>query len=82
MTLADSHVKELLKEGAMKAGTPPSGSDWRIAPDAIAAAKARAEAYIRGLGEEGARSAAGRRQSTLKPEDVQGGGAGAETGPM
>lgn len=72
MVLADTHVKELLKEGAAKAGAPPSGSDWRISPDAITAAKAKAEEYIRGLGESGARSAAGRKQSTLKPEDVSG----------
>lgn len=70
MTLADSHVKALLKEGAARSGTPPSGSDWRISPDGIEAAKNKAEDFLRALGESAARSAATRRQSTLKDVDM------------
>ena len=43
MTLADSHVKALLKEGTSRAGAPPSGSEWRVSPEAIEAAKGKAE---------------------------------------
>ncbi|MHB8604889.1 MAG: hypothetical protein ACYDCK_06495 [Thermoplasmatota archaeon] len=79
MTLADSHVKELLKEGAAKSGSPPSGSEWRISPDAVAAAKKIAEDQIRAIGESAARACAGRRQSTIKDVDISaptsGGGA-------
>ena len=71
MTLADSHVKTLLKEGTAKAGTPPSGSEWRVAPEAITAAKAKIEEYARRLGEEAARRAGQGKRSTLKAEDVQ-----------
>lgn len=74
MVLADSHVKALLKEGAARAGTPPSGSEWRMAPEAIEAAKAAAEAFLRDLGAKAAQSAAGRKQSTLKAEDMKAGG--------
>lgn len=72
MVLADSHVKALLKEGAARAGTPPSSTEWRLSPDAIDAAKARAEDYLRKLGEAAARSCGERKQSTLKAEDVTG----------
>lgn len=87
MTLADSHVKALLKEGTGRAGTPPSGSEWRVAPEAIEAAKAKAEDYLRRLGEEAARRAAGGKRSTLKADDVQepggsGGGMGGDVMPM
>jgi histone H3/H4 len=71
MTLADSHVKALLKEGTGRAGTPPSGSEWRVAPEAIEAAKAKAEDYLRRLGEESAKRAGQAKRSTLKAEDVQ-----------
>jgi histone H3/H4 len=70
MTLADSHVKNLLKEGTGRAGSPPSGSDWRISPEAITAAKAKAEEYLRALGEQSARNCAAAKRSTLKAEDV------------
>ncbi len=70
MTLADSHVKALLKEGTSKAGNPPSGAEWRIAPDAIEAAKTKAEEYLRRLGEQAARNCAAAKRSTLKGEDV------------
>jgi histone H3/H4 len=71
MVLADSHVKALLKEGTSKAGNPPSGSEWRIAPEAIEAAKTLAEDYVRKLGEVAARNSATAKRSTLKAEDVQ-----------
>ena len=71
MTLADSHVKALLKEGTGQAGSPPSGSEWRIAPEAIEAAKAKAEDYLRRLGAEAARNSAQAKRSTLKAEDVK-----------
>jgi histone H3/H4 len=70
MTLADSHVKDLLKEGAMKAGNPPSGAEWRVSPDAVTAAKKLAEDYLRQIGEKAARSCGERRQSTIKDTDV------------
>ena len=70
MTLADSHVKALMKEGTARAGSPPSGSEWRVAPEAIAAAKAKAEDYLREVGEEAARRCAAAKRSTLKAEDV------------
>jgi histone H3/H4 len=89
MSLADSHVKALLKEGTGRAGSPPSGAEWRVAPEAIEAAKAKAEDYLRRLGEEAARRAAGGKRSTLKAEDVQepggsgaGGGMGGDVMPM
>ncbi|MEA3201531.1 MAG: hypothetical protein QOE90_2959 [Thermoplasmata archaeon] len=71
MTLADSHVKALLKEGTARAGAPPSGSEWRVAPEAIEAAKAKAEEYLRKLGQEAAKNCAAAKRSTLKAEDVQ-----------
>lgn len=74
MTLADSHVKALLKEGTEKAGSPPSGAEWRVAPEAITAAKVKIEEYARSLGESAARAAAGAKRSTLKAEDLQSGG--------
>ena len=70
MVLADSHVKALLKEGAMRAGAPPSSAEWRFSPESIAAAKERAEQYLRRLGETAAKNAGVRKQSTLKGEDV------------
>lgn len=69
MTLADSHVKNLLKEGTARAGSPPSGSDWRISPEAIQAAKAKTEEYLRTIGAEAARHCAEAKRSTLKAED-------------
>ena len=71
MTLADSHVKALLKEGTSRAGAPPSGSEWRVSPEAIEAAKAKIEDYARKLGEKSARNCAAAKRSTLKAEDVQ-----------
>lgn len=71
MTLADSHVKALLKEGTSKAGSPPSGAEWRVSPEAIEAAKSKAEEYLRKLGEQAARNCGAARRSTLKAEDVQ-----------
>lgn len=70
MTLADSHVKELLKEGTGRAGSPPSGSDWRVSPEAIAKAKTMIEDYARKLGEASAKNCAAGKRSTLKAEDV------------
>lgn len=70
MTLADSHVKALLKEGTARAGAPPSGSEWRISPEAIEAAKAKAEESLRALGEQAARNCAQAKRSTLKAEDL------------
>ena len=70
MTLADSHVKALLKEGTGRAGAPPSGSEWRVSPEAIAAAKAKTEDFVRRLGEESARRCGAAKRSTLKAEDV------------
>lgn len=70
MTLADSHVKTLLKEGTARAGNPPSGSEWRVSPEAIEAARTKAEEYVRKLGEQAARNSAGAKRSTLKAEDV------------
>ncbi|HLE47550.1 MAG TPA: histone-like protein [Candidatus Thermoplasmatota archaeon] len=71
MTLADSHVKNLLKEGTTRAGTPPSGSEWRVSPEAIEAAKKLAEDYLRKLGEQSARNCGAAKRSTLKAEDVK-----------
>lgn len=71
MTLADSHVKALLKEGTAKAGNPPSGSEWRVAPEAIEAAKKLAEDYLRNVGETAARNCAAAKRSTLKADDVK-----------
>lgn len=71
MTLADSHVKALLKEGTSRAGAPPSGAEWRVAPEAIEAAKAKTEEFLRKLGEQAARNAGQGKRSTLKAEDVQ-----------
>jgi len=71
MTLADSHVKALLKEGTTRAGNPPSGSEWRVAPEAIEAAKNLAEDFLRQLGEAAAKNAAVAKRSTLKAEDVK-----------
>lgn len=70
MTLADSHVKTLLKEGTARAGSPPSGSEWRVSPEAIEAAKTKAEEFLRKLGEQAARNCGGAKRSTLKAEDV------------
>jgi histone H3/H4 len=71
MTLADSHVKTLLKEGTGRAGAPPSGAEWRVSPEAVEAAKAKIEEYARMLGESSARTAGAAKRSTLKAEDVQ-----------
>lgn len=71
MTLADSHVKNLMKEGTSRAGSPPSGAEWRVAPEAIEAAKKLAEEYLRKLGEQAARNCASAKRSTLKAEDVK-----------
>lgn len=71
MTLADSHVKELLKEGTARAGNPPSGAEWRVSPEAVAAAKAKAEEYLKNLGHEAAKHCAAAKRSTLKAEDVK-----------
>lgn len=71
MTLADSHVKALLKEGTTRAGAPPSGTEWRVSPEAIEAAKAKTEEYLRMLGEQSARNCATAKRSTLKAEDVK-----------
>ena len=70
MTLADSHVKNLLKEGTARAGSPPSGSEWRVSPEAIAAAKEKAEEYLKKVGEAAARACGSAKRSTLKAEDV------------
>lgn len=70
MTLADSHVKTLLKEGTSRAGNPPSGADWRVAPEAVEAAKAKAEEYLRDLGAAAARACGTAKRSTLKAEDI------------
>lgn len=70
MTLADSHVKALLKEGTARAGAPPSGAEWRVAPEAIEAAKKLAEDHIRKLGEDAARRCGEAKRSTLKAEDL------------
>ena len=78
MTLADSHVKALLKEGTAKAGNPPSGAEWRVSPEAIEAAKAKIEEFARSLGESAARAAGTAKRSTLKADDVSG-SAGAST---
>lgn len=77
MTLADSHVKTLLKEGTGRAGAPPSGGEFRISPEAVTAAKEKAEEFLRGLGESAARAATAGRRSTLKAEDLNAMGAGA-----
>jgi histone H3/H4 len=69
MTLADSHVKALLKEGTSRAGAPPSGAEWRVSPEAVAAAKAKAEEHLRHLGEQAARQAGTGKRSTLKADD-------------
>lgn len=69
MTLADSHVKALLKEGTSRAGAPPSGSEWRVSPEAIEAAKAKAEEYMRQIGHDAAQRCAAAKRSTLKAED-------------
>jgi histone H3/H4 len=71
MTLADTHVKNLLKEGTARAGTPPSGSEWRIAPDAVAKAKELTEEFLKALGESSAEACAAAKRSTLKAEDVR-----------
>ncbi len=70
MTLADSHVKALLKEGTAKAGDPPTGAEWRVSPEAIAAAKEKIEEFARSVGESAARAAGAAKRSTLKGEDV------------
>jgi histone H3/H4 len=67
MTLADSHVKALLKEGTSRAGAPPSVAEWRVSPEAVAAAKA--EEHLRHLGEQAARQAGTGKRSTLKADD-------------
>lgn len=82
MTLADSHVKALLKEGTARAGTPPSGSEWRVSPEAIEAAKNKAEDFLRTLGEQAARNCGAAKRSTLKAEDVRPPGMTAETAGM
>jgi histone H3/H4 len=70
MTLADSHIKTLLKEGTSRVGKPPSGAEWRVSPEAVEAAKTKAEEYLRKLGEQAARNCGAARRSTLKAEDV------------
>ena len=80
MTLADSHVKTLLKEGTARAGSPPSGAEWRVSPEAITAAKAKIEEYARKLGEASAKAAGAGKRSTLKAEDVQEPSAAASSG--
>lgn len=70
MTLADSHVKALLKEGTVRVGPPPSGSEWRVSPEAIAAAKTKAEEYLRMLGEQAARKCGSAKRSTVRADDV------------
>lgn len=70
MTLADSHVKTLLKEGTVRAGAPTTGSEWRVSPEAIEAAKAKAEEYIRMLGEQAARKCGSAKRSTLRADDI------------
>lgn len=83
MTLADSHVKMLLKEGTATAGAPPSGSEWRISPEAIARAKELAEDHIRRLASDATRRCAQAKRSTLKAEDfVEGGPTPPETAGM
>ncbi|MEK6984931.1 MAG: hypothetical protein AABX89_00925 [Candidatus Thermoplasmatota archaeon] len=71
MALADSHVKALLKDGTTRAGNPPSGAEWRVSPEAVAAAKTLAEEYLRALGAASAAAAASGKRSTLKAEDVR-----------
>ncbi len=70
MALADSHVKALLKDGTTRAGNPPSGAEWRVSPEAVEAAKAKAEEYLRALGASSAAAAGASKRSTLKGEDV------------
>ena len=70
MTLADSHVKTLLKEGTARAGTPPTGAEWRVSPEAIAAAKEKTEEFLKALGEAAAKACGAAKRSTLKAEDV------------
>lgn len=72
MILSDSHVKTLVKEGAARAGAPPSGAEWRVSPEAVAAAKLLAEEEIRRLGEDAARRGAVAGRSTLRAEDFGG----------
>ena len=71
MTISDSHVKALLKEGTARAGAPPSGAEWRVSPEAVTAAKAKAEEYLKSLGAEAARNCGAAKRSTLKGEDVK-----------
>lgn len=80
MTLADSHVKALLKEGTSRAGAPPSGGEFRVSPEAITAAKEKAEEFLRTVGESAARAAAAGKRSTLKAEDVASHGSTPEGG--
>ena len=47
------------------------GSEWRVSPEAVEAAKAKAEEYLKTLGEQSARNCAAARRSTLKAEDVR-----------
>lgn len=71
MTLADSHIKTLLKEGTARAGTPPTGAEWRVSPEAITRAKELAEEAIRKMGADAARACADAKRSTLKAEDFR-----------
>jgi histone H3/H4 len=71
MTLADSHVKTLLKEGTGRAGAPPSGAEWRVSPEAVAAAKQKAEDYLRELGMQAAQRSGAAKRSTVKAEDLE-----------
>ena len=71
MTLADSHVKALLKEGTTRHGAPPSGAEWRVSPEAIAAAKKMTEDFVRDLGAASAANCGAAKRSTLKAEDVR-----------
>ena len=70
MTLADSHVKTLLKEGTARAGTPPTGAEWRVSPEAITTAKEKTEEFLKALGESAAKVCGAAKRSTLKAEDV------------
>lgn len=79
MTLADSHVKALLKEGTLRAGAPPTGAEFRVSPEAVTAAKEKAEEFLRGVGEAAARAATAAKRSTLKGDDVNAPRSGVES---
>jgi histone H3/H4 len=81
MTLADSHIKALLKEGTVRAGPPPTGAEWRVSPEAIEAAKAKAEEHIRMMGEMAARKCGSSKRSTLRSDDIADVPPDAQSGP-